>query len=237
MEVWDRHSVEELRGRVAGLDKSTAVIFSSMLRDGQGRAGFPGDVLARIAESSRAPVYGLYGTYVGRGAVAGKVVDFAGLGRRAGQQAAALLGPQPASAAGTLSVAASSCVADHRQLQAHGLAASKLPADCELLNAPRNLWTEYRGFVLGAAAVVLLQALTIGALLLQRRQRHMAEAEAAKRRLELGRAMRFAAMGELTASIAHEINQPLGAILSQCRRGRPCCCAPAPPPASSCRRS
>ena len=68
--------------------------------------------------------------------------------------------------------------------------------------------------MLAAAAVLALQALTIAALLLQRRRRRLAEAEAARRRLELGRAMRFAAMGELTASIAHEINQPLGAILA-----------------------
>lgn len=62
--------------------------------------------------------------------------------------------------------------------------------------------------------VVAVQALTIGALLVQRRQRRRAEAELGHRRNELERSMRFAAVGELTASIAHEINQPLGAILS-----------------------
>jgi C4-dicarboxylate-specific signal transduction histidine kinase len=111
-------------------------------------------------------------------------------------------------------MAAPSCVADHRQLQAFGLDASALPQGCELRNPPRNLWTEYRGFVLAAAAVVMLQALTIFMLLVQRTRRQRAEAEALLRRTELGRAMRFAAIGELTASIAHEINQPLGAILS-----------------------
>ena len=92
VEVWDRYAVEEALSRVAALDRSTAVIFATMLRDGQGRAGFSVDVLSRIAANSRAPIYGLYGTYIGRGAVAGKVVDFPELGRRAGQQAAALLG-------------------------------------------------------------------------------------------------------------------------------------------------
>jgi len=111
------------------------------------------------------------------------------------------------------------CVADFRQLQAHGLSAADLPAGCELRNPPRNLWTEYRGFVLAAAGVVTLQALSIAALLLQRRRRRHAEADALQRRTELSRAMRFAAIGELTASIAHEINQPLGAILSNADAG------------------
>lgn len=214
MELWERYSADELRGRVAKLDNTTAVIFTSMLRDAQGRAGFSADVMARVAEVSRAPIYGLYGTFVGRGLVAGQVVDFPDLGRRAAQLALPLLAAEAASAPGTVLVAGSSCVADHLQLRAHGLSAANLPAGCELRNPPRNLWTEYRAFVLTAAAVVLLQAFTIGALLLNRRRRRVAEADAAQRRLELGRAVRFAAMGELTASIAHEINQPLGAILS-----------------------
>jgi PAS domain S-box-containing protein len=45
-------------------------------------------------------------------------------------------------------------------------------------------------------------------------ERLMAEAEAGQRREELAHVARIATMGELTASLAHEINQPLGAIRS-----------------------
>jgi C4-dicarboxylate-specific signal transduction histidine kinase len=38
--------------------------------------------------------------------------------------------------------------------------------------------------------------------------------QAAKQSAELAHANRYAMAGELTASIAHEINQPLGAILT-----------------------
>ena len=62
--------------------------------------------------------------------------------------------------------------------------------------------------------VIGLQALLIIGLLLQRRWRREAELEAQTYRAELYHAMRLATVGELTASIAHEINQPLGAILS-----------------------
>jgi signal transduction histidine kinase len=68
--------------------------------------------------------------------------------------------------------------------------------------------------VFAALAVLLAQTLTIVALLAQRRNRRLAEADATARRGELARAARFATVGELSASIAHEVGQPLGAILS-----------------------
>ncbi|MCI3204287.1 ATP-binding protein [Pandoraea capi] len=62
--------------------------------------------------------------------------------------------------------------------------------------------------------VIAAQSITILALLKQRRERKLAEHEAATRRADLTRAARIATVGELSASIAHEVGQPLGAILS-----------------------
>jgi C4-dicarboxylate-specific signal transduction histidine kinase len=59
-----------------------------------------------------------------------------------------------------------------------------------------------------------LQAGFISALLREHRRRQLAEAQSRQRMTELARVMRFSTAGELTASIAHEINQPLGAILT-----------------------
>jgi len=50
--------------------------------------------------------------------------------------------------------------------------------------------------------------------------RKLAEAEALRHRAELGHLSRVAAMGELTASIAHELNQPLSGITSNASAGR-----------------
>ena len=105
-------------------------------------------------------------------------------------------------------------MADAQRLAGFGLAATALPPGCEVVGAPPSLWREYRNTVLITGLVLLLQAATIVALVLQRRRRRAAEAEVMERRIELNRATRFAAMGELSASIAHEIGQPLGAILS-----------------------
>jgi C4-dicarboxylate-specific signal transduction histidine kinase len=63
-------------------------------------------------------------------------------------------------------------------------------------------------------AVILLQAGLIAALLREHRRRQLAEVQSRQRMAELAHVNRFSTAGELTASIAHEINQPLGAILT-----------------------
>lgn len=215
VETWNDLSIDQLRDRLAKLDLSTAVFYTALSRDGEGRGFFPADALGQLAPSSGAPIYGMYSPYMDRGAAAGRVVDFDDAGRRTGALAIGLLKSRAGAAVSDQSaIAATRCVADYQRLTAFGLSTARLPRDCEIRNAPTTLWSEYRNFVIAAGGVVALQALTIAGLLLQRKRRLQAQAEAEQRRLELARAMRFAAMGELTASIAHEINQPLGAILS-----------------------
>ena len=54
----------------------------------------------------------------------------------------------------------------------------------------------------------------ITGLLYEQRRRRKAEVEARQRMSELAHMNRNATAGELSASIAHELNQPLGAILN-----------------------
>ena len=59
----------------------------------------------------------------------------------------------------------------------------------------------------------------IGSLLLQRARRRRAELALQRHQVELAHAGRLATIGELTATIAHEVNQPLAAILSNVDAG------------------
>ena len=64
------------------------------------------------------------------------------------------------------------------------------------------------------AAVIFLQTALITGLVFERRRRRYAEVEARQHMAELAHMNRHATAGELSSSIAHELNQPLGAILS-----------------------
>ena len=54
----------------------------------------------------------------------------------------------------------------------------------------------------------------IAGLLYEYRRRRLAEGQAKQRISELAHVNRFSMIGEMTASIAHEMNQPLGSILA-----------------------
>jgi signal transduction histidine kinase len=67
---------------------------------------------------------------------------------------------------------------------------------------------------LGIIAVLLLQTAIITGLIFERRRRLRAEGELYQRLLEVTHLNRTAVAGALSASIAHELNQPLAAIQS-----------------------
>ncbi len=94
------------------------------------------------------------------------------------------------------------------------LAPGELPGEFGTAFGSREFWRTYSGPVAVLGAIVVLQAGLLWGLLWQRRRRQHAEEEAQRRRTELAHAARLSVMGVLAASIAHEINQPLGAILS-----------------------
>ena len=74
------------------------------------------------------------------------------------------------------------------------------------------MWENYRGPIIGVTAAILLQAALISWLIYEHWRRQIAEAESLQRVNALARMNRFATAGELSASIAHEIRQPLAAI-------------------------
>ena len=67
--------------------------------------------------------------------------------------------------------------------------------------------------IITAIAFLLLIGLVTGLIIEHQRRRH-AELAEAKNRSDVVRAMRLAVAGELSGSIAHEISQPLSAILN-----------------------
>jgi signal transduction histidine kinase len=76
-----------------------------------------------------------------------------------------------------------------------------------------SLWDEYRRTVLTAVAALVFQALLITWLLYERRARHRAEIDSRRNLALAADANRRETMSALTASIGHELGQPLSAIV------------------------
>ena len=103
---------------------------------------------------------------------------------------------------------------DWRQLQRWGIAESSLPPGSTIHFREPTLWERYWWQIALVTAVILLQGGLIAGLLREHRRRQLAEVQSRQRMAELVHVNRIATAGELTASIAHEINQPLGSILT-----------------------
>ena len=103
---------------------------------------------------------------------------------------------------------------DWRELHRWNISESRLPPGSEIQFRELTAWERYSWQIAPIGAVILLQAGLISVLLEERRRRQLAEVQARDRMRELARVNRFSTAGELTASIAHEINQPLGSILA-----------------------
>jgi signal transduction histidine kinase len=202
----------ELIARVAAEPADSIVLYLAQFRDRDGRPYTPREVLRAISAKSVAPVYGMAETYVGFGTVAGRMESYADKGRLIGEQVrAALAGGQP-DANRILLESPSRCIADARLLERWSLDERRLPPGCEIRFAHRPYWRDHLWQILAALALIVGQTLLIAALLIQRRRRRLAEAESLKRFSEMAHMNRRVAMGEMSASIAHELNQPLGAI-------------------------
>jgi signal transduction histidine kinase len=82
-----------------------------------------------------------------------------------------------------------------------------------------GVWEQYRTYIAGAVVFILVQAVLIVGLLVQRRERRRAEV-ASRHNLALAAdADRRMTMTALTGSIAHELGQPLNAILHNALAG------------------
>ena len=206
--------MQTLLAELRRLEPDTVVIFLTVFTDGTGQYFLPADAAQLVANASAVPVYGLYDTYLGTGIIGGCMDTFEHVGRETGRLGLRVLaGERPETIAPYLpgdSITAIDC----RQMQRWGLSEGQLPERSELRFRLPSLWDEHRGTVLAVAAVLVLQSALLVGLLIQRRDRIRAELEVGETRRELAHAARLAIAGELTASIAHEINQPLGAILS-----------------------
>jgi len=81
-------------------------------------------------------------------------------------------------------------------------------------SAFHETWYQYRWLIIATLAVVLTQVAMITSLFFEHHRRRIAEIELRQRLIEVIHLNRTATAGALSASVAHELNQPLGAIQS-----------------------
>ncbi len=212
-EFWTNRPMTEIPGAVEALPEGTVILVGTALRDVNGQTYYMAPLAQMVAASASVPVYVLGGWVLGTGAVGGSVVDSEDLGKRAATLSLRVLaGADPESLPIEVESKGTPMV-DWRALRHWGISPGRVPAGGIVRYRPVTLWDEHRDLILILIGVFLTQAVTIGALLAQRAQRRRAEAIILNQRTELAHINRVSTMGQLTTALAHELNQPLGAIL------------------------
>ena len=219
-------SLDELLPRLRQLPPRTIAIFANYRLDGRGHVFEPLDIVGSIAHAAPAPMYVQLGSYVGEGVLGGSVLRFDDEAVRTGRLVVRVLRRRPGEPMPPVEPIAKSFVADWRQLQRWGLSEARLPPGTQVVFREPTLWQRYRTVVLVTAGVIAAELLLIGSLLVERRRRKRAQlvAEEQQRRVDETRRQvahmgRVALVGELAATMSHDLRQPLAAIRMNAEAG------------------
>jgi PAS domain S-box-containing protein len=167
---------DQILQRVDQLPPKTIVFFELLPRESIQSAIGVWDVLAQIGQ--RHPTYCIFPyECVGRGAVAG--IESSGRDEvitSAVTLAARVLSGEQVDNIPVVHPSGSQTLADWRQLHRWNIAESALPKDTRFYNRDPTLWESYRRYIIPGVALIVVQALLIAGLLLQRARQRKAEA-------------------------------------------------------------
>jgi signal transduction histidine kinase len=204
----------ELKQRAATLPPDTAIAYTTLTVDGAGIDYLPREAIAAVASVANRPIVTGTENFIGYGVVGGLVVRSPPIGTEAGRLVLRILKGENASSIPVTVGDFNKPVFDWREVKRWNVSEDRLPPESELRFRQPGLWEQYRWQMILLSAALLAQAAAITTLLIERRRRRVAEIESRASLLQAAHMNRAAAAGALSASIAHELNQPLGAILS-----------------------
>jgi signal transduction histidine kinase len=207
-------TMDELRKRVATLPAESVIYYTAIYVDRLGRTYIPHDVVRMVAEAANRPIVVDIETSVGLGATGGFVLNPIAIGEDAARRALRILGGESASSIPIAAGNFTKPIFDWHLLKRWNVNENSLPPGSEIRFRAATMWEQYRWQMTSILAALLAQAGMISWLLLERRGRQSAELESRGRLQEVIHLDRVAAVGAMSASIAHELNQPLGAILA-----------------------
>ena len=220
---WTGLPVAELYTKASQVPAGTVIILLSQVRDRDGYiSAATTDIAQRIAEAAKVPVFGIYDTMLGTGIVGGNLGPVKLQGERAGAIAARVIRGESPSAIPISGTEMNCPMFDWRQLHRWGIDENDLPDDSLVLFREPMVWARYWAYITAAVTAIALQAMLIGALLVNRRRRRRAERTLADQ-LQFETVLsdissRF--VGITPDAVTAEIERALACIVAQLRLDR-----------------
>lgn len=213
---WTDHlSFEEFLKQARTLPPNSAIFWELMIVDAAGVVHEGGTALSRLHAVANAPIFSYDESFFGREIVGGPLLLVADSSRQTAAVAARILNGEKAGEIRVPPVQFASPMFDWREMQRWGIGENRLPPGSQIYFRDPTLWSQYRWLLMLIASVILTEAALIIGLLYEHRRRRVAEVQSFQRMSELAHLNRLATAGELSASIAHEVKQPLAAMVAQ----------------------
>ena len=210
----DELSFEALLKQASALPPHTAIFWELMIVDAAGIVHQGEAPITRLHAVANAPIFSYDEAFFGGAIVGGPLLLVADSSRQAAVVTIRILGGEKPGEIRTPPVQFASPVFDWRQMQRWGISESRLPPGSEIRFRSLTVWDQYKWHFMLAAAIILVQTALIVGFIYERRRRTVAEKDSLQRVNELARLNRIATVSELSASIAHELKQPLASIVT-----------------------
>jgi signal transduction histidine kinase len=205
-------SAESMVKQALTLPVRSAIYYATVRVDAAGEPQEEDRVLARLIEGGHSPVFTYIDSDFGQGIVGGPMLSSQAIAQQAAAVAVLMLGGEPPAKIKINTIAAGTPKYDWRQLRRWDISEALLAPGSIVRFRQPTAWESYRWQIALLAAAILVQAAMIMVLLYEHRRRRVAEVSARTSMSELMHMNRIATAGELSASIAHEVNQPLTGI-------------------------
>jgi PAS domain S-box-containing protein len=201
-------SANDLIKEATQLPERSAILYLVFSRDAEGKSFVPRKILSILSKQASVPVFGVLDTYLGYGIVGGNMLSAEVQGRRCAEIALRIFrGESPVDIIPERTL--NQLMFDWRQLKRWGISEDKLPPGSIVRFKTYSFWELYRGYIVAAIILILIQSGLISFLLWQRAQRRRAQAQLAER-------LRFEEM--LFALSARFVNLPPNRLDAEIKR-------------------
>jgi PAS domain S-box-containing protein len=201
-------SAKDLIKKAAQLPEQSALLYLVFSRDAEGKSFVPRKILSILSKQASVPVFGVLDTYLGYGIVGGNLLSAEVQGKRCAEIALRIFrgeSPKDMIPERTLN----QLMFDWRQLKRWGISEDKLPPGSIVRFKTYSFWELYRGYIVAAIFLILVQSGLISFLLWQRAQRRRAQ-------LQLAERLRFEEM--LSSLSARFVNLPPDRLDAEIKR-------------------
>ena len=193
--------MQEILDRVRSLPPDTIVLYSSIFKDGAGKFFVPRDALSLISTAANGPLFNPYDGTIGYGNVGGRLISFDLQGGEAAALALRIMNGESPSSIPFGGERAYVDLYDGRELRRWNIPESAVPPNSEIRNRVPSMWEEHREFIIAAIALILIESFLIFGLVLNIRQRRLAERSLSESEARLSLAAASASAGLWSMSV------------------------------------